>query len=549
MHRLLVVDDEPDIADGLCAVLRNTEHLELDVYKAYSGTEALQLLDRTRIDIVLSDIRMPGMSGLQLVEKISQNWPLCKVIFITGYNEFEYVYNAVKYDGISGYLLKTEGYEEIIKAVEKAAHQIDHGARKDELIRKGEQAMRAALPVMQKEYLTDMVHGEAEDAIRTRRERFEELEIPLDAERPVLLLLGRLDSFPNAGSLERSRLFLSIKFVAEQYLPSVVARFSVQTGRNELLWIMQPATRDAPASASDAERMPYLVKGCVETVQMICKESLNAPMSFVIDREFAAWEEISEKYEALRRKQHVNIGPCMSMIYMGQSNDSNVSTERISRLLKKIDTLNMYLESGQRADFFALYVEFVAGLQGCRVGNDCVGLEIFQSLSLMILSHMNRWNLEDMAVKIDIDRLARMEEHASWNEILSFFKTTAETVFELQNSGGERKAVFAVNQIKQYVHEHLAEDLSLAHLGELVHFNPSYLSRLFKQVTGVNLLTYINEARLKHAKTLLQNNELKINEIASAVGYESSSYFTHFFKKKINMSPQEYRETYFTTSK
>ena len=81
MYTLLIVDDEAIIADGLYEVFQNLNSLELDVYKAYSGDEAMELLKKTRIDIVLTDIRMPGMSGLQLMEHIQNRWPKCKLYF------------------------------------------------------------------------------------------------------------------------------------------------------------------------------------------------------------------------------------------------------------------------------------------------------------------------------------------------------------------------------------------------------------------------------------------------------------------------------------
>jgi len=135
-----------------------------------------------------------------------------------------------------------------------------------------------------------------------------------------------------------------------------------------------------------------------------------------------------------------------------------------------------------------------------------------------------------------------VEEHASWRDAVCYFKDLAEILFAMRNTDVESSAEAAVNRIKQYIAEHLSEDLSLSRLAEMVYFNPSYLSRLFRQITGSNLLSYINHARIEKAKELLRGKEVKIYEVASAVGYESPSYFTQFFKKTLKMSPQEYRD-------
>jgi two-component system response regulator YesN len=101
--------------------------------------------------------------------------------------------------------------------------------------------------------------------------------------------------------------------------------------------------------------------------------------------------------------------------------------------------------------------------------------------------------------------------------------------------------LFVIDQIHRYILEHLSGDLSLTAIAEEVHFNPSYLSRYYKQMTGHNLLEYIQTKRLEGALHLMRETNLKLNEIAARVGFDSHSYFTTFFKKKMGVSPQEYR--------
>lgn len=119
MYRLLIVDDLPIIVDGLLELFEQTAHLELDVMKAYSGEEALEVLQNHRIDIVISDIKMPGLEGIELLREIKSQWPSCKVIFLTGYNEFHYARSAITYGGFE-YILKVESDEKIIESVERA---------------------------------------------------------------------------------------------------------------------------------------------------------------------------------------------------------------------------------------------------------------------------------------------------------------------------------------------------------------------------------------------------------------------------------------------
>ena len=106
MYRILIVDDEPMIVEGLCALFEEQDAVQLEVYKACLAAEALGIMNRRRIDILLTDIRMPAVSGIELMQRVRANWPACRIIFLTAFEEFEYAYAALKNPGVR-FLLKT----------------------------------------------------------------------------------------------------------------------------------------------------------------------------------------------------------------------------------------------------------------------------------------------------------------------------------------------------------------------------------------------------------------------------------------------------------
>ena len=127
-------------------------------------------------------------------------------------------------------------------------------------------------------------------------------------------------------------------------------------------------------------------------------------------------------------------------------------------------------------------------------------------------------------------------------EAFYFFWQIADIIFDVQIVETEKRSMASIQKVQDYVRNNLGEDLSLNSLADMVFFNPKYLSRLFKQVTGFNLSDYIIEKKLAKAKELLEQSHIKIHEIAKAVGYSSGPYFTKFFKKGANITPQEYRD-------
>ncbi len=102
MYRILIVDNEPIIVDGLYHLFLEVGHLELDVHRAYSSAQALKLLEKHKIDIAFLDIHMPGMNGLDLQKKMQERWRKCKVIFLTGFNDFSYAQSALRHGVVDG---------------------------------------------------------------------------------------------------------------------------------------------------------------------------------------------------------------------------------------------------------------------------------------------------------------------------------------------------------------------------------------------------------------------------------------------------------------
>jgi len=156
MYNILVVDDEVEIADYLHQLVKGLETFEVDAYKAYSGDEALTLLGRNRMDIVLSDMKMPGLSGLDLLERINERWPHCLVIFLTGYQDFDSIYTATKMGSVQ-YLLKTLEDHEILDALEITIARLEKERRTVRCIQKSEP------------YL---IHQLLEDGLLSRDENF-----------------------------------------------------------------------------------------------------------------------------------------------------------------------------------------------------------------------------------------------------------------------------------------------------------------------------------------------------------------------------------------
>ncbi|MBM7565832.1 response regulator transcription factor [Paenibacillus sacheonensis] len=534
MYRLLIVDDEEMITDGLYEILAGCD-LDLDLCKAYSGREALSWLHQTRVDIVLSDIRMPGIDGMQLLSIIKRNWPHCRLIFLTGYSDFDSVYRAIQTPDVQ-YLLKSEGYPKVIQAVGQAVAELDDSLRVNGLIQRAQEKLKTLEVLARGEYFRHLLHG-ASPAPSLAAD-FLKLNIPLDADRPIYLAQGDLSRISSAVSsyANRHESAMAIMLLAESLLNGQVRSLGMIDRFGDPLWLIQESADRAYGNEAEegASVLPYLV-GQFELIQSSCSKSLDLSVAVTLADRPCDWTKLSGTYDKMKRQRQIRTGDGAQMVQTVNMEASCCAKERSPR--DKSDALSVHLDAGRRDEFLLLFDELT---QSERDNGAPYLLELYYTISLVLLSYVNRWELENQVS--GVSALMRHDEFESWKEAFAFLRTTAMALFELRSSGESNRAAEAILKVRAYIEGHLDEDLSLVRLAGYIHFNPSYLSRLFKQECGVNLSEYIEAARIERAKELLRNDELKVLEVGVRVGYEASQSFTRFFKKTMGVTPVEYRD-------
>ncbi|MGG6310650.1 response regulator transcription factor [Paenibacillus macerans] len=539
MYRMLIVDDEEIITDGLADIFGKL-NLDLDLYKAYSGQEALDLLNRTRVDIVLSDICMPGMDGLELMEAIRLKWPQCKIVFLTGHNDFNYVYQAIQAPDVQ-YVLKNEGYPKLIAAVERALEELEDTLRANDLIRRSKEQLHTLETLAHGDYFRNLLFHDALFE-RVLAEDFKRLHIPLDATLPVLIAIGNLTHAGSAGAspsyADRQETALAVKFLAEAFLAERTDSIGFIDRYGDLVWFFQPGQRIDLERTDAFEQTVMFLEGTFELIQQACLESLDTTVAVTLSGDAFAWEGLPAIYDKMRRHQHDRTGDGTRMVQRVFPNeDAPASASVRSRSLRdKSEALAAHLEAGRRAEFMRLFYELAEPAYEHGRGDPNL-TELCYTIALVLLSYINRWEVRE----IGSFGLMQLETYHSWREAFAFLKGAAEVLFSLRKSGEQNRAAGAIHKMCWYIEQNISEDLSLVRLADEFHFNPSYLSRMFKQERGVNLSEYIDELRIRKAKELLRRAELKVAEVGWLIGYEMPQSFTRFFKKWTGLTPQEYR--------
>ncbi|GBF76785.1 DNA-binding response regulator [Paenibacillus sp. 598K] len=573
MYRLLIVDNEPNIVRGLKQLFAEEAPYELEVHGVLSAEEALRLMQETQIDIALLDIRMPGMNGLELQAEMAKRWPRCRAVFLSGYDDFAYIQTAMRGGG-TDYVLKMDGDDAILRAVGKAIAHLEQADDREQLLERARTQWNQSLGARQSEYVRELLHGLA----TARTTRFEELELPLDADSAVLLLVGRIDGFAAEHSeSDKALLRYAVQNIAGEHWQGY-RQLAAQPEPTLLMTLIQAvrSTDDTPVDASvgtpvdapndtaedasvdapnaaadeapvDAECWQELVHTRLEAIQSACRRYLKLSVSFAASAGPIAWTQLPAKLAELKRMLFFGFGADDGTLLTDAFNrnfdakppsqpDETVARHKLRRLL----STELGMEQRLLDDFDEL-----AELSRQTIRSRRFHAELYHGVCYLLLSSEESSAGDEGAptsAEEPLLRLLSLDEHESWDEALAYLRGALVRFIESRHHTQEEGAAYVVQKLKTFIETHLHEDLSLVRLAGIVYLNPTYLSRLFKQQTGQGVSEHIARLRLDKSKELLRYSSVKIQEIAGKVGFDSATSFGRFFKREAGLTPQDYRD-------
>lgn len=537
MLRVIIADDEPKV-NLLLQKIVDWESLGYEIVgTANDGIRALQLIGELQPDLVLTDIRMPGCDGLELIRQSRELDPKVNFIVVSGYRQFDYARTALKY-GVEDYLLKPVKEEELTALL---------GQIREKMEQHQEQEQWKA------------------DAAR---------KIQQDEERKKEQLVRLLKDYAKKGAdflgyQEINREY-GCHFGEGIYLAMVIKPDIPQEKENlDSYRIMMRRSRDIvqrhleemaeeSAAAVEDEGIAVIIYNQVydhlqlsRTLTRIRKDIENLRDLFWGITVTAASGYPCSRMEELPGSMNEAMGRCKDRIFrgkgtwIGSSDKGSGMPERESFTLepgtrKYIQELGEYLEPEKlRQEIQRLEVKLVSGGQ-------VSGQKIYECFVEVVDACMNgiRQNgrFDEEAAKKDL--LFRYHMCTSQGEIFSLLQESLEEIMKQHIQMREQTEMRPILDAKRYIQEHFQEPLKLEDVSREIGFNATYFSSVFKKETGKNFSDYLTELRMSRAKQLLCSKELSVNDVAEAVGYQDIKYFSKLFKKAAGISPSEYKKLY-----
>ncbi|AFH61169.1 response regulator transcription factor [Paenibacillus caseinilyticus] len=544
MIQLLVVDDERIVADSLADLLPWDE-LGIDqVYRVYSGQEALRLMNTHPIDIVITDIRMPELSGLELIAKIRETNSRTKCIIHSGYADFEYAKQAMS-SQVTEFVIKPASDEDIINAVMRVKAQLHEELQVQFSQQKIFNALKEQRPFIRSLLLNDLIKGK-KITHSELESKLELTDLPFRMDDPFALIVIRLEEgFVGFDQASLSLFEYAILNITDETLREyfdVLAAKDVYDYLVILVKVNQHKGGTYEGSLKDAGQYSLLLEQMALKLQENVRTFLRGKISLIVSSWGAFPRDVPYLYQECITTIRRTVGNDRD-IFLTLDDDSLSTQVKSLRSLYDPPTLMQLFDMGRKEQTMMKMETIIKELEEQWADSQEHLLEVFLHFgaAFTYAAHKNGKLLENL-IGTEYEPLVARKPFLSIRQLKDWtFKVTDLLYEDLNRDWVDAKSI-SIMQIQQFVTSHLSEDVTLQAIADHVHLHPVYLSKIFKARTGENLSEYIIRLKMEQSAYLLKETDDRIYEICSKVGYQNPPYFTKIFKKYFGVTPQEFRE-------
>lgn len=534
MFSLLIVDDHKHQVDTLAVTLPWEELGITAIHKAYEGQGALAIMETHPIDIIITDIRMPGMSGLELLERVHASQRKIDAILLTGYAEFEYAKKAIELHALE-YFIKPVRDQLLVDAVERIISKRRNDLQHTQAFEQANAILHQNLPLLKENLLHDLLQG-VEISPKQLKEKLEMYQIPFALGDPIRFMVIQFDPhfYESYNSSDMKLFEFAVTNMAEELLQGHYKLWTRRAPQENVTLMLQPIHSEGAAWGE--EGLVAIAHLLMEHVQRYLKGRvaiyLSMPAQFTHEVHASYASVLSSVISSSERQGVFNLNKQdvanrglepLRTLYQAPMLIQLMDGNNLSKLNEKFQAIFQELEQKQ-TDSRAHLREAYLHVLSC----------------FTFLAHKKGKVLEEITGVSSVNK-----EHSvihSAKQLKAWCSIILEALIEEDPAVHDENHQQLVNKIHAYIHQHLSRDVTLQSISEHVYLHAVYLSKIYKEITGLNLSEYILQARMEEAKRLLEQTSLKIYEITEKVGYQSPQHFIRTFKKYYGVTPDSFRK-------
>lgn len=502
-YRILIVEDEEIECQALEMMLKYNRQDIQEIDTASNGVQALELYQTFRPDIVLMDINLPGINGLDVIRQIRQLPGRAGVVIVSAHSQFTYAQEALRL-GVQDFLVKPIRLEDINRVLDDLIRQLERSYSQEETAQNQRERIAAIRPVLERDCVLSIASMQSNTPLGSL---FDFMQIPItcgfvivihgegagvSAIREVKTRMGDIGLHCIGAMINEYCICVALSDhrISQNQICEMVSLLKTQMQFAEKGYTVGVG---GPADCADDLRMSYEQAMTETRNEMMCGQSMTGP-------------------EAKR---------------MPSGNSLSLITSETVKVIHCIRSGDPDSVANQVKAFFGLF-QMTSNYHQIQ--------EAAYWLYIMVLGNFSFHGTE-MKPLTSARIFATQDMVALCNTLTEAFTS----LIDLQDEEGNQQSNQIIQKARQIVKTRYQENLTLDDVAEELNISLFYLSKLFRKHTGISFTEYLTQVRMDHARSLLNDSSWSVKEVAYATGFNSQSYFSKIFKKYTGKSPSEYR--------
>jgi two-component system response regulator YesN len=535
MLKVFLVEDEIVVREGIKNNINWQEHGFHFCGEASDGELAYPMIQKTKPDVVLTDIRMPFMDGLELSRLIKRDMPWVKIIILSGYGEFEYAKEAINI-GITEYLLKPISSAELMKSMKTVRDNLIKEQEEKANLEKFQRDMKEYEAEEKRRLFQDMVGGNY--SLASILERGNDLNLELSA-LSYNIVLFKINGIKQSG------------YGADSFIEATKELEALLEGKNNVIkfdcFMEGIALLLKGSSIEDTlKTQEYYINEIKKIMNSKKNLSFFGGIGLPVRRLGELPSSFHEASRAFAYRYILDISEILDSAAISGDNIAVAQTEALDmgnvvQLDKK--KVEGFLKSGNKEDINFFVEEYLK-----RIGNENRNSLLFRQYMVMDMYYIVAGFSEELGYGAEVIEepfkdISRMTMQISSFEFTKrYIKKIFNRAIDLREESSSKRLNDITNKAKQFIHENYQnEELSLNLVANSVFVSPNHFSAVFSQKTGNTFIKYLTDLRMNKAKELLKCTDMRTSDIGYAVGYKDPHYFSYLFKKTQKCTPKQYR--------
>lgn len=534
--KVFLVEDEMVIRRGI----KNSIDWEKEGYifcgEASDGELAYPMIIKEKPDILITDIRMPFMDGLELCKLVKKELPNIKILILSGYDEFDYAKEAIRL-GVTEYLLKPISSGKLLEALNGVSESIRREKEDKDLVRKYMEEMRENTEHEKQKFFEQMIAGNLSmaDALETGKK----YEMSLSAGMYNLLLFRFTLGKENRKSGE---LLGEAEYAIEKLTERLEYVFEFQRGVEGWAFLLM---------ADNEEQMSERVKELSKDLEEIMKNYSTIAYFGGIGQPVARLRELEESFReaerALAARFTMELNRIISVedIRMAQNVDTldDIEITSFGEIEKTRTMLEKFLNNGVEDEIDEFVDVYINELPEENLKSVLMRQYIIMDAYIVMMSFCEKIEGIEGEMQAQSEELKNsMKTIQTVEEIKNYIRMLLKKIIGVRDTISGRRYSDIIEIAKDQIRKtYMSDEISLNTVAAEVGMSPSYFSSIFSKEMGKTFVEYLTEIRMDRAKELLMCSSMKTSEIGYEVGYKDPHYFSYIFKKTQNCTPKEFR--------